>query len=370
MSILKRFKEVLKNEASKQPVKKPVRVSDKFKSLLKSQNDRYRADRIEQQKKTKLPGRRRKYSDKKLLRILKAEAIRLNRTPTAVHFQNSKDLPSPIVYSQRWGSWNNAIRAAGLEPNLTVARRKSKQEKQINLPDDIPATESSKSIPKFQKIELYATLSDRQVEGGRLVQELGTQLSLDATSINEAVNLYKKMVEEGLLRGRVKELLASATIYLICRKRKKPKTLNEIAQTAGISPKALMQTARSIKNKMKLEIYPLRPLDFFDGIANQLHLNDDVKTSAKAILRSPVTKRFSISKNPLSIVATAIYIAGLTCGSSITQYDIAKVAGITEVTIRNRYKVLAQKLGIDLTKYIPSRYIELMKLPPSPRGHD
>lgn len=362
MSISERFKEALKNEAHKQPAKKPVKISGKFKLLLKSQNEIVRqANRTNEQKKTKLPGRMRRYSDKKLLRILKAEAINLNRTPTSTHFQNSKDLPSPIVYMNRWGSWNNAIRAAGLEPNLIV-RRRSNREKHTNLPNGIPTTGSSKFIPKFQKIELYATLSDQEVEGGRAVIEFGTQLGLDVASINEAVDLYKKIVENELQRGRVKESLASATIYLICRKRKKTISLNEIAQTAGISSKLLWRTAKAIEKKSKLEISPLRPLDLFDGIAKQLKLEEDVKTSAKAILRSSITKRFSIGMNPRSIVAAAIYIAGLTCGNTVTQEEIAKVADITTVTIRNRYQALAQKLGIDLTQYVSPHYITLMKL--------
>ncbi|MCX6667794.1 MAG: transcription initiation factor IIB, partial [Euryarchaeota archaeon] len=36
------------------------------------------------------------------------------------------------------------------------------------------------------------------------------------------------------------------------------------------------------------------------------------------------------------------------CGERRTQREVAEVAGVTEVTIRNRYKELAEKLDIGI----------------------
>ncbi|MCJ2520878.1 MAG: transcription initiation factor IIB, partial [Candidatus Thermoplasmatota archaeon] len=47
--------------------------------------------------------------------------------------------------------------------------------------------------------------------------------------------------------------------------------------------------------------------------------------------------------------ATAtIYIAAMLCGRPCTQKDVAEVAGVTEVTIRNRYKSISENLGFDI----------------------
>ena len=46
--------------------------------------------------------------------------------------------------------------------------------------------------------------------------------------------------------------------------------------------------------------------------------------------------------------AAAPYISPLLCGERRTQREVAGVAGVTEVTIRNRYKELAEKLDIDI----------------------
>ncbi|EQD48835.1 Transcription factor TFIIB, cyclin-related domain protein, partial [mine drainage metagenome] len=47
--------------------------------------------------------------------------------------------------------------------------------------------------------------------------------------------------------------------------------------------------------------------------------------------------------------AAAIYIASLQCGERRTQREVAEVAGVTEVTIRNRYKELTEKLNLRVT---------------------
>ncbi|HDI12979.1 MAG TPA: transcription initiation factor IIB, partial [Hadesarchaea archaeon] len=43
-----------------------------------------------------------------------------------------------------------------------------------------------------------------------------------------------------------------------------------------------------------------------------------------------------------------IYIASVLCGERRTQRDVADVARVTEVTVRNRYKELCEKLGLDV----------------------
>jgi transcription initiation factor TFIIB len=48
------------------------------------------------------------------------------------------------------------------------------------------------------------------------------------------------------------------------------------------------------------------------------------------------------------MVAAAIYIATILCGDRRTQSKITKVAGDTEVTIRNRYKEMAEGLDIEI----------------------
>ncbi|GAG79528.1 unnamed protein product [marine sediment metagenome] len=54
------------------------------------------------------------------------------------------------------------------------------------------------------------------------------------------------------------------------------------------------------------------------------------------------------TKKETGMAAASLYIASVLCGERRTQTEVADVAGVTEVTIRNRYKELAEKLSMDI----------------------
>jgi transcription initiation factor TFIIB len=56
--------------------------------------------------------------------------------------------------------------------------------------------------------------------------------------------------------------------------------------------------------------------------------------------------RITAGKDPMGFAASALYIVCTLEGEDVTQKDVAKAAGVTEVTIRNRYKGLRLALGI------------------------
>ena len=57
-------------------------------------------------------------------------------------------------------------------------------------------------------------------------------------------------------------------------------------------------------------------------------------------------KKISAGKDPMGLAA-ALHVACVENGESKTQRDVAEAAGLTEVTIRNRYKELLDKLGLE-----------------------
>ncbi len=60
---------------------------------------------------------RRRFSDEQLLGVVQAIALRLKHTPTAVEYHSFKRSPSREIISVRFGGWENAMRAAGLDPS-------------------------------------------------------------------------------------------------------------------------------------------------------------------------------------------------------------------------------------------------------------
>ena len=56
-------------------------------------------------------------------------------------------------------------------------------------------------------------------------------------------------------------------------------------------------------------------------------------------------RKESAGKDPMGLAATALYLSCVYNGVSITQRDLAEAAGVTEVTIRNRYKGLKEGIA-------------------------
>jgi uncharacterized protein YejL (UPF0352 family) len=56
------------------------------------------------------------YTDKQLLNILRDLAADLGRAPTIQELLARSDLPSPRTFAGHFGNWNKALEAAGLEP--------------------------------------------------------------------------------------------------------------------------------------------------------------------------------------------------------------------------------------------------------------
>ena len=63
------------------------------------------------------PVRQARYTDEELLDALCELAAMLDKTPTMKEMQEHEGFPSSGVYQNQFGSWNAAVRKAGLEPN-------------------------------------------------------------------------------------------------------------------------------------------------------------------------------------------------------------------------------------------------------------
>jgi len=71
------------------------------------------------------------------------------------------------------------------------------------------------------------------------------------------------------------------------------------------------------------------------------------KRQAIKIMDDVTKKEISAGKDPMGLAATVLYISCIRTGQNITQKDIAQAAGITEVTLRNRFRDLMYKLELN-----------------------
>jgi transcription initiation factor TFIIB len=180
------------------------------------------------------------------------------------------------------------------------------------------------------------------------LDRMASALGLPRTVRETAAVVYRKAVDKNLIRGRSIEGVAAAALYAACRQCSVPRTLDEIGEVSRVSRKEIGRTYRFISRELSLKLMPTSPIDYVPRFCSGLNLKGEVQARGVEILRQASEKELTSGRGPTGVAAAAIYIASILCGERRTQREVADVAGVTEVTIRNRYKELAEELDIEI----------------------
>ncbi|MHA2299160.1 MAG: transcription initiation factor IIB [Candidatus Hodarchaeales archaeon] len=187
-------------------------------------------------------------------------------------------------------------------------------------------------------------LAHAMSELDRLASQLGIPRNVKETS----AIIYRKAIDNRLVRGRSIEAMIAATVYAAARVRRVPRTLDEIAAESRISKKELGRCYRLLIRKLQLNIPLASPVDYLVRFGTELGLSGLCCRSAANILQRAKEAGLTAGKDPTGLAAAAIYISGILKMERRTQRAIAEVAHVTEVTVRNRYKELVRQLNIEI----------------------
>jgi len=180
------------------------------------------------------------------------------------------------------------------------------------------------------------------------LRRVGSYLNIPETLVEAAALLYRKTVEKGLIRGRLIEAVVAAILYSVCRTYNVPRTLNEMAEASGLTKKEIGRTYRFLVRELKLDVPLTNPIHYIPRFAAELNLSGEVQEKGRQIIQKAIDQGLISGRGPTGVAAAAVYIAGLLHGERRTQKEVANVAGVTEVTIRNRYRELKKELKIDV----------------------
>jgi transcription initiation factor TFIIB len=217
-----------------------------------------------------------------------------------------------------------------------------------------------KSIPTRNRAQLYrlrkwqtrTRISDSTERNLAIalssLDRMSSTLGLPRNVRETAAMIYRKAVRRKLIRGRSIEGVSAAVLYAACRQCNVPRTLEEISKVADMPKKEVGRNYRNISRKLELKLLSTSPQDYISRFSSQLSLSTDVQAMTIEILKKAASKELTSGRSPTGLAAAALYIASVLCGEHRTQRDVAEIAGVTEVTIRNRYKELTRKLDIDI----------------------
>jgi transcription initiation factor TFIIB len=220
------------------------------------------------------------------------------------------------------------------------------------------ATEIDTSINSYKSKRL-AILQRKTRVGGKAnkkivdalshLNHMAALLNLPSQAIETAATILKKIFTTLQPRSDKLKILALASIVLAARRHNIPIRVKELITRFDISEEEYWKFMSEVYFKVnlggELKAY-VDPRKFLPSIVNNLGVSQKVFVIAAKIIDSLKREGLTEGKDPAGIAAASVYIASILADEKKTQKQVAEAANVTEVTIRNRYRDIINRLTI------------------------
>ncbi len=202
-------------------------------------------------------------------------------------------------------------------------------------------------LRKWQiRSKVHSSIDRNLAQAMAELDRLSDKVYIPSQIKEKAAVIYRKALDKGLVRGRSIAAIAAASLYAACRGSGTPRTLREISEVSLVDKKDVARCYRLLLRELDIHMPIADPLTYVSKIAERTGISGKTQGLAIQILRDARKKRAAAGKDPMGLAAAALYIACLKNSEKKTQKDIAEAAGVTEVTVRNRYKSLKKQLNL------------------------
>ncbi len=181
-------------------------------------------------------------------------------------------------------------------------------------------------------------------------------LNLSKNVLETSSMIYRNLDGKMDVKGKSVASITAATIFMACKQCDVVRSLDEIC--AGISTvkdlKAKTKLAAKYYRTMVMELgassTPVVTMDkYISKIANLSKTDVRVERLALEIFEKTRNRNLADGKAPNGIAAAYLYVASILLGQNVLQRDVSSVAGVTEVTIRNRCKEILTSYKLCVT---------------------
>jgi len=178
------------------------------------------------------------------------------------------------------------------------------------------------------------------------IRRMASSLDVPKSVQEVAGKYYRQASEKNLIRGRSIDSVAAAALYAALRTTGVPRSLEEIAEVSKVDRREIGRVYKVVAHELGLSLAPVSPESYIPRFASRLRIQPTTEASALAFVKEAILREVVSGKDPKSVAAAALYVACILKGEPRTQRDVSEATGVTEVTIRNRYKELVSALGI------------------------
>lgn len=169
------------------------------------------------------------------------------------------------------------------------------------------------------------------------ISRMAASLGLPDPVTETAGATYRRALSEGLLPGRSIEGVATASLYAATRMEQVTRSLDEMVAVSRVDKLEIERTYRYLSRELELTIAPTAPTEFLPRIASTVNASDETERLARTLVEGAMDAGVHSGRDPVGIAASGIYAAAKLTGADIRQIDVAEAAGVSTVTVRNRY---------------------------------
>ncbi|EWG07065.1 MAG: Zinc finger TFIIB-type domain-containing protein [Candidatus Aramenus sulfurataquae] len=167
-----------------------------------------------------------------------------------------------------------------------------------------------------------------------------------------AALILRKLVETGLARRIDMYTLVAAVLYYSCQINNIPRHLQEIRNRYGLNSSELwkaLQRVQEVSKKVQNFRPKVKPVVYIPEILDKLGLPQQVAIKSAEIVDIMYKTGLTSGKGYLALSAASVYLISTLLDVKKTQKEVAEALGITEVTIRNRYKEIINNFDIEVS---------------------
>lgn len=186
----------------------------------------------------------------------------------------------------------------------------------------------------------------------RQLDALKDKLNLPPAVIEKAAYIYRKVQEDGLVKGRKINTVLGASLYVACREFSIPRTIMEVINANNGKYNETSRVYRQIVLHLDQKIPQQNIYQLIEKVGRNADLDErNIRMALQLMKRLEITG-FSAGRDPMGIAGAIIYISlpysnKKNMKKGITQKQISDAAGVSEVTIRAVAKQISKKLRLE-----------------------
>jgi len=186
----------------------------------------------------------------------------------------------------------------------------------------------------------------------KILQDLNdiiAKLHLPSHVAETMAKLVRQLYSMGLIKKSNEAVYLAAAALIAARLEQHTLSVREVSEALGVSRQEVWRAYRRIVTKLKVRVVrPPQPQVYVSRIASKLKVSGEVEALATKFTMLLSKTGIAQGKPPEALAAAAVYLASILLDEKRNQQAVAKAIGVTDATIRNRYRDIVDNFYIEV----------------------